>query len=137
LFLNNFKKDRLPMKILVCEDEEILLTSLEFRLKKQGFELLLAADGKEALELVKSESPDLIVADIMMPNVTGLEVISYVRKKMKSDIPIIIMSALGNDEMILEAFEKGATDFISKPFKPSELVVRIKTIFQSMAVAVK
>jgi len=125
------------MKILVCEDEEILLTSLEFRLKKQGFELLLAADGKQALELIKTESPDLIVADIMMPHVTGLEIISYVRKKMKSDIPIILISALGNDEMILEAFEKGATDFISKPFKPNELVVRIKTIFQSMALTVK
>lgn len=125
------------MKILVCEDEEILLTSLEFRLKKQGLEVILAADGKEALEKIQNESPDLIVADIMMPHVTGLELITFVRKKMKSDIPIIIISAMGQDDVVLKAFELGATDFISKPFKPSELVLRIKMIFQEMALATK
>ena len=125
------------MKILVCEDEEILLTSLEFRLKKQGFDLLLASDGQQALEHIQNESPDLIVADIMMPHVTGLELITFVRKKLKSDIPIIIISALGHDDVILKAFELGATDFISKPFKPSELVIRIKMIFQEMALATK
>ena len=128
-------KNRLPMKILVCEDEEILLTSLEFRLKKQGFEIVLAKDGKEAIEKIKTESPDLIVADIMMPNVTGLELISYVRKKLKSDMPIIMISAMGNDETVLKAFRLGATDFISKPFKPSELVLRIKMVFQEMELA--
>lgn len=125
------------MKILVCEDEEILLTSLEFRLKKQGLDVILAADGKEALEKIQSESPDLIVADIMMPHVTGLELITFVRKKMKSDIPIIIISAMGNDDVVLKAFELGATDFISKPFKPSELVLRIKMIFQEMELATR
>lgn len=125
------------MKILVCEDEEILLTSLEFRLRKQGFEVILAADGKEALEKIKTESPDLVVADIMMPHVTGLELTTYVRKKMKSDLPIIIISALGNDEMVLKAFALGANDFISKPFKPSELVLRIKMVFQQAELAAK
>lgn len=125
------------MKILVCEDEEILLTSLEFRLKKQGLDVILAADGKEALEKIQNESPDLVVADIMMPHVTGLELITFVRKKMKSDIPIIIISAMGQDDVVLKAFELGATDFISKPFKPSELVLRIKMIFQEMALATK
>lgn len=125
------------MKILVCEDEEILLTSLEFRLKKQGFEIVLAKDGKEAIEKIKTESPDLIVADIMMPLVTGLELTSYVRKKLKSDMPIIMISALGNDETVLEAFRLGATDFISKPFKPSELVLRIKMVFQEMELAIR
>ena len=124
------------MKILVCEDEEILLTSLEFRLKKQGFEIILAKDGKEAIDKIKTESPDLIVADIMMPNVSGLELITFVRKKMKSDLPIIMISAMGNDETVLEAFRLGATDFISKPFKPSELVLRIKMVFQEMELAV-
>jgi len=123
------------MKILVCEDEEILLTSLQFRLKKRGFEVILAKDGKEALEKIKNESPDLVVADIMMPEVTGLQLITHVRKKMKSEIPIIIISALGNDEVVLKAFEKGATDFISKPFKPSELVLRIKMVFQKLSLA--
>ena len=121
------------MKILVCEDEEMLLTSLEFRLRKHGFEVERASDGKQALEKLKSEEPDLVIADIMMPHVTGLELIKYVRKKMKSDIPVIIISALGNDDIVLKAFQLGATDFISKPFKPTELVLRIKKIFQEMA----
>ena len=120
------------MRILVCEDEEILLTSLAFRLKKQGFEIILAKDGKEALEKIKTESPDLIVADIVMPQVSGLELITFVRKKMKSDLPIIMISAMGNDDTVLEAFRLGATDFIAKPFKPSELVLRIKMVFQKM-----
>jgi len=120
------------MKILVCEDEEILLTSLTFRLKKQGFEIILAKDGKEALEKIKTESPDLIVADIVMPQVSGLELITFVRKKMKSNLPIIMISAMGNDDTVLEAFRLGATDFIAKPFKPSELVLRIKMVFQEM-----
>lgn len=123
------------MKVLVCEDEEILLTSLSFRLKKQGFEIILAKDGKEALEKIKTESPDLIVADIMMPQVSGLELITFVRKKMKSQLPIIMISALGNDDTVLEAFRLGATDFIAKPFKPSELVLRIKMVFQQMELA--
>ena len=72
----------------------------------------------------------------MMPNVSGLELITFVRKKMKSDLPIIMISAMGNDETVLEAFRLGATDFISKPFKPSELVLRIKMVFQEMELAV-
>ena len=125
------------MKILVCEDEEMLLTSLEFRLKKQGFEVIRAVDGKEAVDKVVSEMPDLVIADIMMPEVSGMELITFIRKKMNSTLPIIIISALGNDETILQAFQEGATDFIAKPFKPTELVLRIKKIFQDLAVEAK
>ncbi len=118
------------MTILVCEDEEVMLTSLEFRLKKQGFNVILAADGKIALEQIKNHSIDLVVADIMMPHITGIELVQYIRQEMKSTLPVIIISNLEDDEIILDAFKKGATDFISKPFKPTELVVRIKKIFQ-------
>ena len=118
------------MKILVCEDEEMLLTSLEFRLRKQGFDVIRATDGQEAKDKVQSEMPDLIIADIMMPNVSGLELTTFIRNEMKSAVPIIMISALGNDDTVLEAFQLGANDFISKPFKPVELVLRIKKIFQ-------
>jgi len=74
--------------------------------------------------------PDLVIADIMMPHVSGLELTTFIRKKMKSEMPIIMISALGNDDIVLEAFQLGANDFISKPFKPIELVLRIKKIFQ-------
>ena len=122
------------MKVLICEDEEIMLTALEFRLRKQGLEVLVAEDGKEALKKIKEHHPDIIVADIMMPFVTGLELISFVRQDMKSSLPIIIISALENDEIVLEAFRLGATDFVTKPFKPNELILRIKKIFQDMKV---
>lgn len=118
------------MKILICEDEEIMLTALEFRLRKHGFEVVLAKDGKQSMQKLQEESPDVLVADIMMPYVTGLELVSFVRQEMKSSLPIIIISALENDEVVLEAFRLGATDFITKPFKPNELILRIKKILQ-------
>ena len=118
------------MKVLICEDEEIMLTALEFRLKKQGYQVLKAKDGREALEVIKSENPDMIIADILMPHVTGLEIIEYVRKELKRDTPIITISALEHDDVVLSAFKLGANDFITKPFKPVELIIRIKKIFQ-------
>ena len=118
------------MKILICEDEEIMLTALEFRLRKQGFDVIIAENGKIALEKIKEDKPDLIVADIMMPFVSGLELIEFIRKDMRNTLPIIIISALEHEETVLKAFRLGATDFITKPFKPKELVLRIKRIFQ-------
>lgn len=122
------------MKILVCEDEEIMLTALEFRLRRQGFSVIKAKDGQAAKEMITQESPDLVVADVMMPHVTGLELITYIRKDKKSDMPIIMISALEQDEIVLEAFKLGATDFITKPFRPNELILRIKRIFQEIGI---
>lgn len=120
------------MKILICEDEEIMLTALEFRLRKHGFEVIVAENGKEALEKIQAFTPDIIVADIMMPFVTGLELVHFVRQDMKSSLPIIVISSLENDEIVLEAFRLGASDFITKPFKPNELILRIKKILQDL-----
>lgn len=120
------------MKILICEDEEIMLTALEFRLQRQGFEVDIAENGKQAIEKIKTSSPDLIVADVMMPFVSGLELITYVRNDLGSALPIIVISALEHEETVLEAFRLGATDFITKPFKPNELILRIKKIFQEI-----
>ena len=123
------------MKILICEDEEIMLTALEFRLRKQGFSVTLAKDGQEALTKVKEENPDLVVLDVMMPHVSGLELIEYVRQDLKSPLPLIVISALEHDDIVREAFRRGATDFITKPFKPNELILRIRRIFQEMEVS--
>ncbi|MEO1513880.1 MAG: response regulator transcription factor [Bacteroidota bacterium] len=120
------------MKILICEDEEIMLTALEYRLRKQGFDVILAEDGKQALQKIQEESPDILVADIMMPYITGLELVQFIRQELKSTLPVIVISALEHDDVVLEAFRLGATDFITKPFKPNELILRIKRIFQEM-----
>ncbi len=121
------------MKILICEDEEIMLTALEFRLRRQGFEVIIAQDGRQAIEKVQSEMPDMIVADIMMPYVNGLELIHHIRTELNNNVPIIVMSAIEQDEVVLEAFRLGAKDFIAKPFKPNELILRIKRIAQETA----
>jgi two-component system alkaline phosphatase synthesis response regulator PhoP len=124
------------MKILICEDEEIMLTALEFRLRRQGYTVVKAEDGREAMEKLRTEKPDLIIADIMMPHVSGLELIQHIRTDLNDkETPIIVISALEYDEIVLEAFRLGATDFITKPFKPYELILRIKRIFQEKGLA--
>lgn len=103
-----------------------MLTALQFRMQKKGFDVVLARDGQEAVDILAQEKIDLIVADIMMPRVTGLELLTHVRKTLNSSLPIIIISALEHDEVVMEAFRLGANDFITKPFKPVELVLRVR-----------
>jgi DNA-binding response OmpR family regulator len=113
-------------KILLAEDNSTLALLLKFRLEKEGYELLMAVDGNEAVDLICTHTPDLIITDIMMPFISGLEVISHVRNKLELDIPIIVFSSAGQEEMVLKAFDLGANDFMGKPFSPNELVIRVK-----------
>jgi DNA-binding response OmpR family regulator len=114
--------------IVLAEDNSTLSQLLKFRLQKEGYKPLIAKDGKEALTLIESENPVLILTDIMMPFISGLEVISHVRNKLNLNTPIIVFSAAGQEEMVLKAFNLGATDFMAKPFSPNELIIRIKRI---------
>lgn len=116
------------LKIVLAEDNSTLSLLLKFRLEKEGYELLMAADGKEAKELIEKHTPNLILTDIMMPFISGLEVISHVRNELKMQTPIIVFSAAGQEEMVLKAFNLGANDFMGKPFSPNELVIRIKRL---------
>lgn len=113
-------------KIVLAEDNSTLSLLLKFRLEKEGYALFSAPDGKQALELIEQHNPDLILTDIMMPYVSGLEVISHVRNKLNLTTPIIVFSAAGQEEMVLKAFNLGANDFMGKPFSPNELIIRIK-----------
>jgi DNA-binding response OmpR family regulator len=115
-------------KILLAEDNSILSLLLKFRLEKEGYQLLIALDGKQAVELIEQHDPELILTDVMMPFISGLEVISHVRNKLVKQTPIIVFSSAGQEEMVLNAFNLGATDFMSKPFSPNELVIRIKRL---------
>lgn len=116
------------MRVLVCEDDEMVLKMVEFRLQKEGYEVFLAGDGKEAIEKIQSVQPDIIITDIMMPYLTGLEIVHQVRKGLKLETPIIIVSSIGLEKTVLEAFQLGADDFITKPFSPNELSVRVKKL---------
>ena len=115
-------------KIVLAEDNSTLSLLLKFRLQKEGYELFIAADGKQAIELIEEHKPELILSDIMMPYISGLEVISHVRNKLEMSVPIIVFSAAGQEEMVLKAFSLGANDFMGKPFSPNELVIRVKRL---------
>lgn len=113
--------------VLVIEDEELVRKVLEFRLKKEGYEVFLAKDGAEALELIEEQKFDLILVDIMLPYVGGLEITSKVKSNPETkDTPVIVLSSNGLENVILEAFSLGADDFIPKPFNLPELTIRIK-----------
>ena len=120
-------------KILICEDEEILLTALKFRLQKQGYELILSNNGQSGKEAIQNDQPDIIVTDIDLPDVSGIDMVNFVRQERQEDIPIILITPLENEQEILEAMLAGATDFVTKPFKPVELVLRIRCIFQELS----
>jgi len=122
------------MTILICEDEEIMLAALSFRLRQNGFEVIAAENGREALNKIKEFNPDIIVTDIMMPYITGTELLNTLRREMQSNVPVIIISTLDQEEVILSAFQRGANDFIVKPFKPNELIIRIKKIIQEQKI---
>ena len=92
------------MKVLVCEDDEMVLKMVEFKLLKEGYEVVLANDGKEAIDKIRTELPDIIITDIMMPYLTGLEIVHKVRKEFALDTPIIIVSSVGLEKTVLEAF---------------------------------
>jgi two-component system response regulator VicR len=116
------------MKILICEDDEMVLKMVEFKLRKEGYEVHPAHDGKEAATKIGELNPDLIITDIMMPYLNGLEIVNHVRKILKFKTPIIIVSSIGLEKTVLEAFQLGADDFITKPFSPNELSVRVKKL---------
>lgn len=117
------------MKILVAEDEPIMLKTIELRLKKDGYDVVTVSDGREALKQIRENTPDLLITDIMMPYSSGLELVGAVKQDLPSPIPVIILSAMGQEDVVVNAFKLGADDFLNKPFSPNELSLRVKRLF--------
>ena len=115
-------------KILIIEDEVILIKAIEFKLLKEGYEISKACDGKEGMEKIVSEKPDLIICDIMMPFANGLEILSFVRTKLSLATPMVMLTSIGQEETVVKALELGADEYITKPFSPNEMILRIKKI---------
>jgi two-component system, OmpR family, alkaline phosphatase synthesis response regulator PhoP len=116
-------------KILVVDDEVYILHILDFSLGAEGFEVLTANNGEEAIAKAKQEQPDLIVLDIMMPVLDGYETLRQLKREAKTkEIPVILLTAKGRDVDKRLGFEVGATDYIVKPFSPSRLIERIEEI---------
>ena len=116
------------MKILVAEDEPMLLKTIELKLKKEGYEVIASADGRDAIARIHEMDPDMVITDIMMPYASGLEIVSIVKKPGSKRIPVIMLSAMEQEKVVMEAFELGADDYITKPFSLNELVIRVKRL---------
>ena len=115
-------------KILVVDDEISIRQILEMRLSIRGYEVFLAANGEDALDLFKKEQPDLVILDIMLPKIDGYEVCSEIRKESK--VPIIMLTALGDINDRVTGLELGADDYVMKPFSPKELEARIRSVLR-------
>lgn len=116
------------MKILVVDDEKLLVKGIKFNLENDGYEVQAAYDGEEAVELAKTGNFDLIILDIMMPKRTGLEACMMIREF--SNVPIIMLTAKGEDMDKLIGFEQGTDDYLTKPFNILELKARIRALLR-------
>ena len=116
-------------RILVVDDEIYIVHILDFSLGMEGYEVVTALDGEQALEKARSEKPDLIVLDIMMPKLDGYETCKRLKADPATkDVPVILLSAKGRNVDQKVGFEVGADDYITKPFSPRKLVERINAI---------
>ena len=118
----------MAVKVLLVDDEPLILKGLRFSLQQEGYEIDTAADGEEALKKILSESYDLILLDVMLPKLSGIEVCQRVRET--SDVPIIMLTAKGEDMDKILGLEYGADDYMTKPFNILEVKARIKTILR-------
>ena len=122
------------MKILIAEDELITLKTMEHRLKRDGHNVTITDNGREAIQLISQTNFDLVITDIMMPYASGLEILAFVKNESGKKIPLIVLSSMGQENVVIEAFGLGADDYITKPFSPNELSLRVMRFTAKLAV---
>ncbi len=116
-------------KIILAEDEPQIARLIEFKLKKEGYQVTWKENGEEALEAIKADKPDLVLLDVMMPVMDGYEVLRRLKEdeNLKS-IPVIMLTARAQERDVVKGINSGAEDYITKPFHPAELLARVKRI---------
>jgi len=116
-------------KVLICDDDTISLRALEFQFKKDGYEILKAVNGKEGQKILNENSDiDVVVTDIYMPMINGLELITYIRQTLRRNVPIIVVSIVNLEDIILQVLELGASSYLAKPFNLEELSANVKRL---------
>ncbi len=115
-------------RILVCDDDKEIVEAIEIYLQQEGYEVIKAYDGAQALELLKKQAVDLLIIDVMMPKLDGIHATLKIREE--SSIPIIILSAKSEDSDKILGLNIGADDYLTKPFNPLELVARVKAVLR-------
>jgi two-component system KDP operon response regulator KdpE len=118
-------KDR---RILVVDDEERMVRFIRLNLEHDGFQVFEAFNGKQALDKIRSNLPDLVLLDVMMPDIDGFEVLGMIRES--NTVPVIMLTAKGEEEDRVRGLELGADDYITKPFSPRELVSRVRAVLR-------
>jgi two-component system phosphate regulon response regulator PhoB len=117
--------------VLVVDDEEDILELVQFNLDREGYKVSCVATGEEALEFLKSQRPDLIVLDLMLPGVDGLEITRFLRSDPKKrNIPIVMLTAKGEEADVVTGLELGADDYVTKPFSPRVLTARVRAVLR-------
>ncbi|HWD40402.1 MAG TPA: response regulator [Fimbriimonas sp.] len=122
----------MPQKVLVCDDERHIVRLIQVNLERHGYTVVTAFDGKEGLEKIRSEKPNAIVLDVMMPYMDGFEVLKSIRREPETEnLPVIMLTAKAQDKDVFEGYHYGADMYLTKPFNPMELVTFVKRILQS------
>lgn len=117
--------------ILIVDDEEDIIELIQYNLKTEGYSILTARTGEQAVKIAEQSGPDLMVLDLMLPGMDGFEVTRHLRSREKTqDMPIVILTAKGEESDIVTGLELGANDYISKPFSPKVLTARIRAILR-------
>ena len=120
-------------KVLVVEDEENLVEALRYNLEREGYDVLTAMDGEKGLELAKGSNPDIIILDIMLPRLDGLEVCRILRRE--NNTPILMLTAKGEEVDRIVGLELGADDYVTKPFSMRELLARVRAMLRRSRMA--
>jgi two-component system alkaline phosphatase synthesis response regulator PhoP/two-component system response regulator VicR len=122
----------MSQKILVVDDEPHIVRLVQVNLEKAGYTVTTASNGREALDAVASEQPDLVVLDVMMPEMDGMETLKRLKGNPETDgIPVILLTAKAQDADVFEGWKSGADLYLTKPFNPSELLLFVQRIFKS------
>ena len=120
--------------VLVVDDDPVILKLLEVNFEMEGFTVLIAHDGAEGIDVARSDRPDVIVSDIMMPKKSGLELVVALKGDTStSEIPIILLSAKAQNADVRTGLEAGADDYVTKPFEPLDLVDRVNRLLETRA----
>jgi len=121
-------------KILAVDDERHIVRLVQINLEKEGYEVVTAGNGREALEKVNSEKPDLVVMDVMMPEMDGFEALKRLKDNAATaQIPVIMLTAKAQDADVFRGWQSGVDLYLTKPFNPMELITFVKRIFESQA----
>ncbi|MBN2611962.1 MAG: response regulator transcription factor [Bacteroidales bacterium] len=118
------------MKVLVTEDDDITRKILHKSIQNAGFDVVTVKDAQEAIKILEKNGIDVVIIDIYMPGIDGIELIRIIRNELKNNLPIAVLSREKSEHMVVKAFEAGADDFVTKPFEATNLIDRINKLVQ-------